>query len=582
MACCGGPTVPTKPPPKNNMAVRAPAPSPLASPPTPVIAVPPAPTGVHKFTTSQPLPQSMADWSIGEKLNIRMSKHTYAANAPNEDRSTLAVDMDFKDSGYIFAGVWDGHAGFKCSEFVDQNLFQLFQRDMAADEDASTAFKKSMTTMDERYILESEAANDVVSMCCGTCAVAACIELPDPHDRKQQVSITVGNLGDSRVVCGKFKNSLFVEALSEDHSIVSSVSERNRLKQQFPHVDDIMVLGDGDAEEHGTVLGLCRFTRSIGDCHTKSAKSADAFNTWHAQHKTGLNIKPPQDPTTVDEAPEWTLTGGSIPGMYISNDPDVRETTIQDGFVIVACDGIWDEMDNDEAAHICAKILVENQFDSTANIAQLFIDEVMKSAAQRIREEYEEEADMTLADLLARKPGKHPGGRSLLHDDMTVIVIDVIQKDKHSQRAGAIGMANPIPKPIAPKTTLALEPEKQDPASPDNKPGMTTPMIRGMRVPDKKKEAGGDKPRRKPKDKRQSGKDKRRGSVLLSRGAAQDLADEVLDDGAPPELDLESTRAAAASAKGAKKKKRKNSTVGLTAAAAEEAIANHAAKSDNS
>jgi hypothetical protein len=49
--------------------------------------------------------------------------------------------------------------------------------------------------------------------------------------------------------------------------------------------------------------------------------------------------------------------------------------------VIVACDGIWDEIENDEAAHLYARILVENQFDPTANIAQLFIDEVMKLAA---------------------------------------------------------------------------------------------------------------------------------------------------------------------------------------------------------
>jgi serine/threonine protein phosphatase PrpC len=139
------------------------------------------------------------------------------------------------------------------------------------------AFRKSMSAMDESYISESEAADDVTSMCCGTCAVAACVELPDPSDKKQQVSVTVANLGDSRVVCGKFKNSsLFVEALSDDHSIESSVSERNRLKNQFPHVEEIMVLGDGDAEEHGTVMGLCRFTRSIGDCHMKTAKSADA------------------------------------------------------------------------------------------------------------------------------------------------------------------------------------------------------------------------------------------------------------------------------------------------------------------
>ena len=33
---------------------------------------------------------------------------TYAANAPNEDRCTVAVDTN---EGTILAGVWDGHAG---------------------------------------------------------------------------------------------------------------------------------------------------------------------------------------------------------------------------------------------------------------------------------------------------------------------------------------------------------------------------------------------------------------------------------------------------------------------------------------
>ena len=35
--------------------------------------------------------------------SVRVHKATYAANAPSEDRSTLALGEDF-----IFAGVWDG------------------------------------------------------------------------------------------------------------------------------------------------------------------------------------------------------------------------------------------------------------------------------------------------------------------------------------------------------------------------------------------------------------------------------------------------------------------------------------------
>ena len=47
--------------------------------------------------------------------------------------------MDFDDTGYIFAGVWDGHAGVNCSEFVDQNVFEMFRKYMRATKDAGVA-----------------------------------------------------------------------------------------------------------------------------------------------------------------------------------------------------------------------------------------------------------------------------------------------------------------------------------------------------------------------------------------------------------------------------------------------------------
>ena len=78
--------------------------------------------------------------------SVRVHKATYAANAPSEDRSTLALGEDF-----IFAGVWDGasrvpgpaaprraptgsdpphrrirvagHGGTPCSEFVEGAAF---------------------------------------------------------------------------------------------------------------------------------------------------------------------------------------------------------------------------------------------------------------------------------------------------------------------------------------------------------------------------------------------------------------------------------------------------------------------------
>lgn len=61
--------------------------------------------------TREALPPSLQYWPNGTDRYIRVSKSTYAANNPNEDRCTFAADTE---KGYIFAGVWDGHGVFDC------------------------------------------------------------------------------------------------------------------------------------------------------------------------------------------------------------------------------------------------------------------------------------------------------------------------------------------------------------------------------------------------------------------------------------------------------------------------------------
>jgi serine/threonine protein phosphatase PrpC len=284
------------------------------------------------------------------------------------------------------------------------------------------AFQETYQKADTRYISEAEEKEDAVLMCCGTCAVAAYIEY---GENKSQV--TVGNLGDSRAVAGKFRGGkMFVESLSEDHSVATSPSERSRLRQDFPDLPAIITMGDEDLEEHGTVMGLCRFTRSLGDCHMKSTGSAEAFNDWHTVHKTGLNIALP------DQGKQ-----------YISSTAECRETSISDGFILIACDGIWDEMDNQEAANICGRLLVKTAMDKTANVADLFVAECLQKAATRVADEYDEEENMTIEELRKRPCGKAPGARSLLHDDMTVIVIDFVDTAGLDKRATALKMDLP-------------------------------------------------------------------------------------------------------------------------------------------
>ena len=68
---------------------------------------------------------------------------------------------------------------------------------------------------------------------------------------EKKSAVTVGNLGDSRAVAGKFRGGkMMVEGLSEDHSVATSPSERDRLRKEFPDLPAIITMGDAELEEH--------------------------------------------------------------------------------------------------------------------------------------------------------------------------------------------------------------------------------------------------------------------------------------------------------------------------------------------
>ena len=125
------------------------------------------------------------------------------------------------------------------------------------------AFAEGLQAADERYIATAEEKKDAVLMCCGTCAVAAYgahrprnspqpaqlltpAACPAVEYGEKKSAVTVGNLGDSRAVAGKFRGGkMMVEGLSEDHSVATSPSERDRLRKEFPDLPAIITASGG-------------------------------------------------------------------------------------------------------------------------------------------------------------------------------------------------------------------------------------------------------------------------------------------------------------------------------------------------
>ena len=103
----------------------------------------------HFLRTNDAIPADarvVSKWCGG---TIKLHKSTYEANAPSEDRSTLAIGEDF-----IFCGVWDGHGGTACSDFAETRIFENFQKAIGDPRCAGVqdAFAYSYIATDGEYL----------------------------------------------------------------------------------------------------------------------------------------------------------------------------------------------------------------------------------------------------------------------------------------------------------------------------------------------------------------------------------------------------------------------------------------------
>jgi len=183
---------------------------------------------------------------------------------------------------------------------------------------------------------------------------------------------------------------------------------------QDPHV--IKEQWDEIVEEYAWFLkNRARFTRSIGDSCMKDVECARYYN---------------------ERVPDGLAKMLPLPKKpYVSNKAEVRIRRVAKGdqFVIVACDGLWDEMSSDQAVHTCRMLI--DRHGPKANIAQYIIDFALCKIVRRLRAE-EPDLDLnTVEDLKAIPAGGY--GRRGLHDDITVIVLVYDTADNYKASAGS-------------------------------------------------------------------------------------------------------------------------------------------------
>ena len=358
---------------------------------------------------------------VRDLFRISSSRASFESNAPTEDRFDL-VDHP----GHVYAAVYDGHGGTKTAQYLQEQFYSHIFAPALAERagDASAAFEAAIPAADSAYTDKAKKDRDWQALFTGSCLVACYVD-------KKRMAVTLGNCGDSRAVMGQEEDGGILSALqlTSDHS-ADMDDERHRVRAAFPN-DKHVVEETWDEyvlEYSHRVKQFARFTRSIGDVQLKDPECARKFNSLSC----GVKIEP--------------LPSRDTP--YILATPQVvfHQLHRKDKFLIIASDGLWDEISSDQAVFATGHFI--EQYGKEADIASHLLEYCLSKIAARLALEEPELGLSTVEGVKSMPPGKNDPkegtiGRRGLMDDQTIIVLvfdENVQLDNARPGSVADGM----------------------------------------------------------------------------------------------------------------------------------------------
>lgn len=363
------------------------------------------------------------------------------SNTPIEDRFVVGASSNL---GAAMFSVIDGHKGYHCSHHLQNHLLQhlsshlhsvlesSLRNDVAIvmDMNSTTRFlegytveefqsnpfanvessaikeclKKSYLSLDSdisnagleavKAVMQGHSLSDDIKQCIRTAIDGACVitAMVTPEE------LYVASTGDCRVVLGqKLPNNTWKALpLSVDQNAQNPV-EVERLFQSHPGEEDTVIVAN-------RVLGSLMPFRTFGDVDFK----------WDEKHLRSV----------VPYVWPNYLTPPYITAEPVITDHKLRADT--DKFMILASDGLWERMSNEEAVNIVAETIKTKQPPSTS----FFSFFSGKSSKEECCTEVENAATKLLWHALG---GTEDGVRELLdvspqysrmfRDDITILVV---------------------------------------------------------------------------------------------------------------------------------------------------------------
>ncbi|XP_073298004.1 probable protein phosphatase 2C 38 isoform X1 [Primulina huaijiensis] len=332
---------------------------------------------------------------LGHHVNGVFSMAVIQANRLMEDQSQLESgplsSLDSGPSG-TFIGVYDGHGGPETARYVNQSLFKNLKKFASQHQEisANVIRKAFLETEDEFLCLVKEQwLNKPQMASVGTCCLVAIICNGLLH---------VANAGDSRAVLGRADNSIrgvtAIQLSTEHNANLEYI--RDELRSLHPDDPQIVVM----KHKVWRVKGIIQISRSIGDAYLKKPE----FNKEPLLAKFRLS-EPFSKPILNPEPSIFT-----------------HKLNSKDQFVILASDGLWEQLSNQEAVDIVHS-------HPHQGVAKKLVKAALRVAAKK--------REMRYSDL--KKIDR--GVRRHFHDDITVVVVFI---DPSAMNRGATCVSSTV------------------------------------------------------------------------------------------------------------------------------------------
>mmetsp|Transcript_7237 Transcript_7237/g.20114 ORF Transcript_7237/g.20114 Transcript_7237/m.20114 type:complete len:300 (+) Transcript_7237:149-1048(+) len=223
-------------------------------------------------------------------------------------------DDDAWDSHeYALTAVYDGHGGRDIVDYLERHLSKNLAQELAHDDaaDVGTRIERAFLLTD----IQSRRANLMTS----GATVVMCLVKRASADPGAEVTIHAANCGDARAVL----------SCTVDENGAACASRATRLTFDHRADDDgeeLRIKAAGGFILNKRVLGILAVARSMGDHGLKE---------------------------------------------YVIAKPYVSETTLtkaEGQFIIVACDGLWDVMDDQLAVDMVREIAATDSKDAVADV----------------------------------------------------------------------------------------------------------------------------------------------------------------------------------------------------------------------